>query len=220
MSVRNADSYISISQYAAEIGVRSLRIPPARVATIYHGAKASKGGIKHAGQARTFLFVSNLYRYKNLHRLLLALARLPHDARLLVAGAPLEESYYHEIRELVSDLQLSARVDLLGHQTVKELQTLYRGADCFVWPSYAETFGHPMLEAHSAGLPLAVADAASNREIMGEAAAYFDPHDPESIARALRLAYDGRWPAVGELPRTYSWDLAAAQTAAHIRAVV
>jgi glycosyltransferase involved in cell wall biosynthesis len=69
-----------------------------------------------------------------------------------------------------------------------------------------------MLEAHSRQLPILAADAASNREIAGNAAFYFDPHDLDDLAtKLLALLRNGDTP--GPLPRVYDWDTCADQTA-------
>jgi glycosyltransferase involved in cell wall biosynthesis len=53
----------------------------------------------------------------------------------------------------------------------------------------SETFGHPMAEAMSSGLPLAVADTPVNREICGDAALYFEPFSVTGLVAAIRALH-------------------------------
>ena len=57
--------------------------------------------------------------------------------------------------------------------------------DVFVFPSMAETFGFPMVEAMRAGVPLVVSDIPVHREICGDAALYFRLSDPEDLASKI-----------------------------------
>jgi glycosyltransferase involved in cell wall biosynthesis len=54
-----------------------------------------------------------------------------------------------------------------------------------VFPSFLESFGHPLLEAMLAGTPIVAADIASFREVAGDAALYFPPDDAAALARAV-----------------------------------
>jgi glycosyltransferase involved in cell wall biosynthesis len=67
------------------------------------------------------------------------------------------------------------------------LPALYHASDIFVFPSYTESFGHPLVEAMAAGLPIVAADVPSSRELCGDAARYFPAFDVEGCANALRL---------------------------------
>lgn len=75
---------------------------------------------------------------------------------------------------------------LLGAVSDAELNTLYRHAAWFIFPSIYEGFGLPPLEAMANGCPVLAAAAASIPEVCGDAALYFDPHDPASLATRLR----------------------------------
>ncbi|MCS4058424.1 glycosyltransferase involved in cell wall biosynthesis [Salinibacter ruber] len=66
-----------------------------------------------------------------------------------------------------------------------KIHRLYRASDLFVFPSFTESFGHPMVEAMASGLPIVAADTAVNREICGSAGAYHDTFDPASCAQAI-----------------------------------
>ena len=78
-----------------------------------------------------------------------------------------------------------------GGHAYDSLPALYRDHDLFVFPSVNETFGHPMAEAMSAGIPIVAADTQINREICAEAALYFTPFSHHDLARRIReLAAD------------------------------
>ena len=65
------------------------------------------------------------------------------------------------------------------------LPALYHSSDIFVFPSYTESFGHPLLEAMAAGLPIVAANVPSSRELCGDAALYFEPFDTRACAETL-----------------------------------
>jgi glycosyltransferase involved in cell wall biosynthesis len=68
----------------------------------------------------------------------------------------------------------------------EHMQHLYLDSDIFVFPSLTESFGFPMAEAMSYGLPIVASDTPVNREICGGAAVYFSPQNPEDLARQVR----------------------------------
>lgn len=101
----------------------------------------------------------------------------------------------------------------LGRRNYADLPALYRGHDVFVFPSVSETFGRPMAEALSCGIPSVVADTPINREVCGDAALYFTPDSLTSLMSCLdRLDADpdlrhslterGRRRVLG----SYTWD--------------
>lgn len=61
----------------------------------------------------------------------------------------------------------------------------YEQADIFVFPSLCESFGHPLVEAMAASLPVVASDIAVHREICGDAAAYFPVLDAQALAAQL-----------------------------------
>jgi glycosyltransferase involved in cell wall biosynthesis len=83
-------------------------------------------------------------------------------------------------------LPLGLTVVHLQRVSDTELGTLYRNALCLVFPSLYEGFGIPPLEAMQCGCPVLAAAASSLPEVCGDAALYFDPHDPMSLTHALR----------------------------------
>ena len=100
------------------------------------------------------------------------------------------------------------------------LQWLYRKSRLFVFPSWYEGFGLPVLEALAYGCPAALSTADAFREVAGEAALFFDPFDPEAIAEAIERLLDdldlrARLVARGDRRvRDFSWRRMAEQTVA------
>ena len=91
------------------------------------------------------------------------------------------------------------------------LDGLYRAATCFVFPSLAEGFGLPVLDALVRGTPVACSNATSLPEVAGDATLYFEPTDTGAIAAAIdRLLQDSalrdRLRAAGPVQaRKFSW---------------
>jgi glycosyltransferase involved in cell wall biosynthesis len=176
---------------------------------------------KYALPERFLLFVGAVEFRKNLVTLAEALAKV-HEAgekvALVVAGRKGEDSA--NLNEAVARLRLGDWVKPLGYLPDSEVRDLYRLAHLFVFPSLCEGFGLPLLEAMACGLPAAVSRAGALPEVGGEAAAYFDPIDPEEIAGVLlRLLRDtGKRRELAEKGKEravlFSWESTARETLA------
>jgi glycosyltransferase involved in cell wall biosynthesis len=208
-SAKWATAHIAVSHFAASLA-DNLGAPSHSVHVVHHGGPAAVRFVERL-PARRFLFVSNLYRYKNVDRMISAFAGLSGDWTLDIVGAAVDLSFRRLLDQLTLRLGLSERVHFLGPLSETALHSAYLASDCFVWPPYAETFGHPLLEAHAFGLPIIAARASSNEEIAGAAAVYFDPFDVDGLRRYLSIAINEGL-QTGPLPRHYSWEACAAAT--------
>jgi len=74
-----------------------------------------------------------------------------------------------------------------GHIGYKHISQLYELADFFLFPSFTESFGHPMVEAMAAGLPIIAADTLVNREVCQDAGIYFEKFDADDCASKIEL---------------------------------
>ncbi len=130
------------------------------------------------------LFVGRINARKNLEALLHALPLLPTDhPPLVVVGARDWKS--SNLAPLCESLGVADRVRFVGSVDHDRLPLIYSLATAFVFPSWAESFGLPPLEAMSSGVPAVVSNATSIPEICGDAVRYCDPASPESIAVAI-----------------------------------
>ena len=178
------------------------------------------------GDAPIVLTVSAKKPHKNLERLLEAFADIDSEPApvLVVPGF----ATFHEPRllELAASLPAAGRIRFTGWLDEPTLVALYGAARCLVFPSLAEGFGLPVLDALVQGTPVACSHASSLPEVAGDAAVYFDPLDAGDIRRALeRLLRDDalcrNLIALGrERARQFTWGRTAAATlAAYERAL-
>jgi glycosyltransferase involved in cell wall biosynthesis len=221
---------IAVSHYTKKKMCQFLRVPEDKVTVIHHGIDPAFFSVTPADvdnaaatlqlpSRRYLLFVGSLEPRKNLGRLLAAWAKisseLPPDLWLVVAGAGDRKVY-----ENAALGQLPQRVHLTGYVSDAQLRGLYAGAMAFVYPSLAEGFGFPPLEAMAAGIPVLTSNLSALPEICGSDALYADPTDTADIARSLKLlATDTslRQRLADAGPRRalqFNWDKAAALTLA------
>ncbi|HEY8154718.1 MAG TPA: glycosyltransferase family 1 protein [Myxococcota bacterium] len=225
---RRAARVVFVSHDSASWIGDSIGLPEAKRAVVHHGIDPARWRAA-AGAAplvrRGILSVSSVYRYKNFVRLIEAWRRLWDDRAdvpdLTLVGDVVDRKHAREMEAARKACgPLAARIHIVGEVPHAEIPGWYRRASVFALPSYLETFGHPLLEAMAADLPVVAADIGASREVAGSAAEFCDPHDTASIARALgRVLGDAalreRMVAAGrERVAQFSWGAAAERTAA------
>jgi glycosyltransferase involved in cell wall biosynthesis len=178
-----------------------------------------------AGERRIVLSVSAKLAHKNLTRLIGAMALIPADERPLLVLPGYPTPHEKELRIRAEELRVAEDIRFLGWVSAAELEGLYRAAAGFVFPSLAEGFGLPVLEAMVRGVPVACSGRGSLAEVAGDAALLFDPESETDIADAIRQllsdpAIAQRLAAAGrERARGFSWRATAAGTIAVYRSI-
>lgn len=192
--IRRADLLVTGSSHVREEALDILGLPPERVAVVPEGVDSGRFRPqmverveslrrKLALPPRFVLAVGSLEERKNLRRLAEAHGRLPASLRreypLLLAGPSVD-------RDLEAELSRRPGVVRLGYVAEADLPALYGAATLFVYPSLYEGFGLPPLEAMACGAPVAASRAAALPEVLGQAAAFFDPLDVEEMSSVVR----------------------------------
>lgn len=147
-----------------------------------------------------------------------------NELKLYLVGPP--GWWSGDLRSLIEDRGLADRVRRIDEQPLPVRAALYTEARLFVFPSLAEGFGLPVLEAMACGAPVVTSNRSSLPEIAGSAAQLCDPTDYESIGWAMQkvlrdedLAADLR--RIGlRRAKEYSWDRTAQSTVALYREVL
>lgn len=177
---------------AGELRAR-LGVPAERLSVVPLGHAAPPAELPAPGLAPPYLLaVGTLEPRKNLAVVLEAYRMLretrPAAPPLAVAGGRGWGGV--TVAALAGRLGMAQVVRELGFVPDAQLFALYAGAEAFIFPSLAEGFGFPPLEAMAAGCPVVASDAASLPEVVGEAGLLVDPRDPAGIAEALRRVLD------------------------------
>jgi glycosyltransferase involved in cell wall biosynthesis len=134
------------------------------------------------------LHVGTLEPRKNLVALLRAFARLrataAHRHRLVLVGQ--RGWLYEPIFDALAALGLDDQVCVIDTARDEDLPALYAAADVFVYPSFYEGFGLPVLEAMACGTPVVTSDRSSLPEVAGDAALLADPEDEVALGEAMQ----------------------------------
>lgn len=181
-SARKAKKVIAVSNATKEEIVGHLNVNSSKVAVIYEGASVFRP--KGISTKRYFLYVGNAYPHKNLDRLIEAFKILNNDAKLVIVGK--EDYFYKRLKKKAQDLRLSDKIIFLQNVSDEELSNLYQNAIALIMPSLMEGFGLPALEAMANKCLVLSSNIPALKEVCGDAAIYFDPHNVEDISEKMK----------------------------------
>jgi glycosyltransferase involved in cell wall biosynthesis len=201
LAARRSHRIIVPSQATSNDLSRILKVPQGKISVVPNGIGFSPASSSisedelrqryRLGAKPFILTVSAKRAHKNLVRLLEALAAIPRERRPILVLPGYTTPYEREVRRSADFLGVAADTRFVGWVSSEELESLYRSAVCFVFPSLYEGFGLPVLEAMARGVPVACSDRGALSEVVDGAALTFDPEQPRAIADAIeRLLAD------------------------------
>ena len=201
--VRRADGVLALSEQTARDAVERLGVPAERVHVIHAGASEHFAGMYSSSSAAWaqlsrelesvrpgfMLYVGYPEFRKNMEGLIAGFGRLPAALRAqhqLVIVCTLSPSQSELFRREADRAGVGpGEFVLTGYVSDRDLGALYRACTLFVFPSFYEGFGLPILEAMACGAPVAASATTTAPEILGDLEGTFEPHDPDSIAGCL-----------------------------------
>jgi glycosyltransferase involved in cell wall biosynthesis len=187
-AAENSDIIIAVSNFTASQVENLLKIPADRIRVVHHGVRIAPEST--TPREKLILFVGAIQRRKNIATLVRAFERLHDPWRLALAGAP-DGFGAAEQLQAVERSPRRAAINVLGYVPTADLETLYRRASIFAFPSLDEGFGMPVLDAMARGVPVVTSNTSAMPEVAGDAALQIDPLDTEALAAALvQLATD------------------------------
>jgi glycosyltransferase involved in cell wall biosynthesis len=226
-AVRRAARIITLSEYTAGELRRRLGADEERIRVIPPGVDlpselATAGERLHERERwvgrgnELVLMVGAIQNRKNTLGAVKAMTLLPSRYRLILAGG---SGYGSEaVHEFIHQESLTPRVITPGYVAPDQLESLYKAASVFLFPSLEEGFGLPVLEAMARGVPVVTSRTSSLPEAGGDAVLYVDPRSVEEIAgRVKELVEDDalRSELVSrgiDRVSQFSWRRAAGQT--------
>jgi len=194
---KHADGIIAISENTKKDLVELLNVPADRIKVVYQSCddafkKALPLAFKEEVKAKYklpdkyLLNVGTIEPRKNLKLIVQALALLPADTALVVIGRP-HPAYAEAVKHEIERLDLSSRIIFLKDVSFSDLPAIYQLARVFVYPSFYEGFGIPILEALYSGVPVVAATGSCLEEAGGPDSLYVNPDDHEDLAASLQL---------------------------------
>ncbi|MDR2650938.1 MAG: glycosyltransferase family 4 protein [Prevotellaceae bacterium] len=185
-NVNRADAIITISGYAKTDIVNHLRLDEKPVFIIYNGCNVLEfPGYNYPvyRPAVPFLFaIGTVLPKKNFHVLPCLLKN--NDYELIIAGKG-NDTYIQKIVEEAKKHNVEHRVKLTGPITNKDKYWYLKNCLAFLFPSLAEGFGIPPIEAMHFGKPVFLSTKTSLPEIGGQYAYYFNNFDPENMRQVF-----------------------------------
>ncbi|MEZ6015783.1 MAG: glycosyltransferase family 1 protein [Planctomycetota bacterium] len=219
-----ADLVLTGCEWVARDIVDALGVDPARVRVTYLGCDHLPILPRAEPSQRYLLTVARVDPRKNhlgVLRAFEALVREGRDLRWVIAGPVGWRCEAVEAALAASPAR--ARIEWRRAVSERELCELYAGAALFMWPSYAEGYGLPPLEAMRAGVPVVASDRTTLPEVLGEGALLVDPDDDAALLHAARTLLDDDAARAALIARGHtraaalSWSRCARETLAAYR---
>ena len=218
---------ICVSELTKSIAVRRYRVPESKVTVVYNGIdqdapSSIPESFQKTGKDKVVLFLGRITMQKGPEYFIAAAKKVLEvepNVKFIVAGAGDMEA---RMIELAAGMGIGQRVLFTGFLRGRDVERVYRLADCYVMPSVSEPFGIAPLEAMRADVPVIISKQSGVSEVLTHALKvdFWDIHEmANKIVAVLRhppLSRTLREHGAGELKRL-TWEGAAAATLGAIR---
>jgi glycosyltransferase involved in cell wall biosynthesis len=207
LSLRRADKIIGVSRFTRDEIWKYYKVDPEKLDWIHNAVSDNYENIKKYPEKIAYakkryklpekyiLYLGTHQPRKNIPTLIDAYERLinskdnplddPKPSLVLAGGRT--HNIDLQIDESIKDMQLEGKVIFPGFISENHKFAVLAGARVFVFPSFYEGFGIPILEAFAAGVPVVASDILPHREIAEGVALFFDPDNPGELAEKMGL---------------------------------
>lgn len=186
--IDKASAIVCISNFVAEHVKQQLDVKHKHLSVIYNGCTITdyqEFDKPDHHPSKPFLFsIGTILPKKNFH-VLPALLR-GNDYELIIAGNLSSQEYINKIMQEADDHGVKDRVRIIGSISDEERSWYYKNCTAFVFPSVAEGFGLPVIEAMHYGKAIFLSTHTSLPEIGADAAYYFQNFEPEHMSYVLK----------------------------------
>lgn len=191
-SVHGATVVTVQTEAMADSLCKSTALQREKIVVVPHGSGACSPGAAHTppvGRTWRIGFLTTYGVQKNFEDLFAAAAILRGSGAdiKVVVTLDSEETLANALLLHAEKAGIGSIIENHGTVPPENMQMLYDSLDIFVFPSLCESFGFPMLEAMSRGLPIIVADIPGNREVCGDGVSCYQPGDARDLAVRLEM---------------------------------
>lgn len=200
-SAKKADHIITITNSEKERIKKHTQINDDKISFVYHGVSEkffprSESEINRIKKRlnlpdKYILFVGRLNVRKNIRTLLKAYKRLNNkNVKVVIVGS--ENAKVYNLKKEVNKLNIVDDVIKLGYVSDEDLYEILAASEMFVFPSFAEGFGLPPIEAMKSGVPTVVSNTTSMPEVCGNASLYFDPNSSTELSEVMSNLFENK----------------------------
>ncbi|WP_412467820.1 glycosyltransferase family 4 protein [Pedobacter sp. KLB.chiD] len=191
---KRANKIIAISEKTKEDIIDLYGINPEKIEVIYQSCddsfktafpkeKLSKIKATYKLPDKYLLNVGTIEERKNLKLVVQALKEVSKEYKLVVIGK--QTAYFKTVEKEIEKLGLKNRILFLENIPFTDLPGIYQMASVFVYPSFYEGFGIPIIEALYSGIPVVAATGSCLEEAGGPDSLYVSPNDTLGLANAV-----------------------------------
>ncbi len=193
-AAENCDVVIAVSERTKNDIVELYHIDAEKIKVVYQGCDAqfakeiseeekARVAKKYELPKRYILNVGSIETRKNALQIVRALKDIEESISLVIVGR--RTKYASKIDEYVKENGLADRIKIVSGIDFKDLPVVYAQAEVFVYPSFYEGFGIPIVEALNAGVPVVAATGSCLEEAGGSSSIYVDPTNDKEMSDAI-----------------------------------
>jgi len=214
--IDSADKICAISGYVKSDIKKHFHLHEKKVEVIYNGCnidfRENLYPPKFLPQQPFIFSLGTIMSKKNFH-VLPALLR-NNKMQLIISGITIQQDYEMKIREEARKLEVQDRLVLTGSIPENDKKWYLKNCEAFVFPSIAEGFGLPVIEAMAFGKPVFLSTATSLPEIGGDVAYYFQSFDADDMQHTFQKGMEHYYQhqplnAIIQRAHQFSWNKAA-----------
>ena len=196
--LKRADAVITVSEFEKKRIGEYFKIQDDRLFAVYNGVseyfmpvkdKETLDRVKKMYKLpdRFFFFLGNTVQKKNTPGTLAAYSnyRKETSSDIPLVMLDYDSEDLQKIANNIGDPELVKHIHLTGYVTNTGLPAIYSLADLFLYPSFRESFGIPILEAQKCGVPVITANTSSMPEVSGDGSYLVDPYKIDEITKAM-----------------------------------
>jgi glycosyltransferase involved in cell wall biosynthesis len=196
-SVKNsakADALICVSKYTQQETIKLIGVDPHKTYVVHTGLDLNLFSPKDKYEARKelnlpidkniVLHVGSEIPRKNVDTILKSISKCDENTVLVRVGTKSEK-----ITSLINELDIKGRVINRESFIKEDVAKYYSAADVMAFPSFAEGFGLPIIEAMACGCPVITSNFGAMKEIAGNGALLINPNNTDELTNAIKRIF-------------------------------
>jgi glycosyltransferase involved in cell wall biosynthesis len=192
---READHIVTVSDSTRRDVISYFGVEPQKISIIYQGCddsfhipvketKMKEVRTKYRLPEKYILNVGTIEARKNLMLAVKAMLKVDKDIHLVAVGRL--TSYAEQVKDFIAQNDLGSRVHILTDVPLNDLPAIYQSSQLFVYPSFYEGFGIPVIEALYSGVPVIAAIGSCLLEAGGPHSIYVSPENEQAMVDSIK----------------------------------